>query len=403
MSEYLSRALEMPLREQLNSHQVLILLGARRVGKTVLLQQLGQAFDGPTLFLNGEDLITVDLLTDRRMSAYRSWLGSTRLLLLDEAQAVPEVGRALKLLIDSFPELTILATGSSAFELSNRTGEPLVGRQRVYPLFPLAQLELSAVENGLQTRQNLEDRLIYGSYPDVVRLPSAFERTRYLSDMAGSYLLKDILAYEQVRNSHKMLQLLRLVAYQVGQEVSYDELGKQLGLDRGTVMRYLDLFAKVFVLFRLGGYSGNLRKEIVKSSKWYFLDNGLRNALINNFAPLSQRTDVGQLWENYLVSERLKRNAYRQSGMNVYFWRTYDQQELDWLEEKDGVLNAFEFKWNPARSVKTPTAFAQAYPEATVRVVNREDYLEFVGGDVLNRARQFPGPFDNLQKCSPHF
>ncbi len=308
---------------------------------------------------------------------YRRWLGDTRLLLIDEAQVVPNVGQSLKLMIDSFPNLTIFATGSSAFELTNRTGEPLVGRQVSYTLYPLAQLELTATETYLQTRNRLADRLIFGSYPDVVQMNSVADRTDYLKSMVSSYLLKDILLFEQVRNAHKMLQLLRLVAYQVGSEVSTDELSRQLQLDRNTVVRYLDLFTKVFILFRLGGYSRNLRKEVTKSSKWFFLDNGIRNALINDFSLPIQRTDMGALWENYLIAERLKRNEYMRSQATPYFWRTYDQQEIDWVEEANGQLSAFEMKWN-TDPVRFPKAFQTAYPGATLTVVNPDTYLDFV-------------------------
>lgn len=377
MSQLISRALQSTIQRQLQSNKVILLVGARRVGKTVLMNQVARSFEGATLLLNGDDLSTTELLADRRVASYRRWLGQTNLLLIDEAQVVPDVGRSLKLLIDSFPELTILATGSSAFDLSNRAGEPLVGRQLTYTLYPLAQLELAAAETFVQTRDRLHDRLIFGSYPDVVRMDVANDRIDYLKGMVSSYLLKDILLFEQVRNAHKMLQLLQLIAYQVGSEVSNDELSRQLQIDRNTVVRYLDLFTKVFILFRLGGYSNNLRKEVTKSSKWYFFDNGIRNALINNFSLVSQRTDVGALWENYLIAERIKRNAYLRSQVTTYFWRTYDQQELDWLEESNGQLSAFEMKWN-TNSVRFPRAFQVAYPTASLSVVNQDNYLDFI-------------------------
>ncbi len=273
--------------------------------------------------------------------------------------------------------MTILATGSSAFEVTNQIGEPLVGRQAAYTLYPLAQLELEATETYLQTHQRLDDRLLFGSYPDIIVMHNVTDRIGYLKGMVSSYLLKDILLFEQVRNARKMLQLLQLVAYQVGSEVSHDELSKQLQIDRNTVVRYLDLFTKVFILFRLGGYSNNLRKEVTKSSKWYFFDNGIRNALINNFSLLEQRQDLGALWENYLISERLKRNSYLHSQATPYFWRTYDQQELDWVEEINGQLSGYEFKWHTGR-IRFPKAFQTAYPEAPLQVVSPENYLEFI-------------------------
>ncbi|MCF2498030.1 ATP-binding protein [Dyadobacter chenhuakuii] len=243
----------------------------------------------------------------------------------------------------------------------------------------MAHLELAQKENFLETRQNLENRLIFGSYPDVVQLPTAEEQTDYLKGLVNAYLLKDILMFEQVRYSHKMLQLLQLVAYQVGQEVSFEELSKALQIDRNTVERYLDLFSKVFIIFRIGGYSKNLRKEVTKSSKWYFFDNGIRNGLINNFAPISQRQDIGALWENYLASERVKYNTYTRTFPYTYFWRTYDQQELDWLELKNEQLSAYEFKWNDSK-VKFPKAFVEAYPDAKTNWINRDNYTDFLTG-----------------------
>jgi predicted AAA+ superfamily ATPase len=374
-----SRYILSALADKLTSNKVLVLTGARRVGKTFLLKELQSSFKGKSLFMNGEDLDIIDLLTERRVSAFQRWAGNLDLLILDEAQVVPEIGKSLKLLIDSFPKLTILASGSSAFELSNQTGEPLVGRQVHFQLFPLAHLELAQNENFLETRQNLENRLVFGCYPDVVQLLNNEEQTDYLKGLVNAYLLKDILMFEQVRYSHKMLQLLQLVAYQVGQEVSFEELSKALQIDRNTVERYLDLFSKVFIIFRLGGYSKNLRKEVTKSSKWYFFDNWIRNALINNFAPVLQRQDVGALWENYLASERVKYNTYSRAFPYTYFWRTYDQQELDWLELKNDQLSAYEFKWNDSK-VKFPKAFVEAYPEAKKNWITRDNYTDFLTG-----------------------
>jgi uncharacterized protein len=372
------RIIQTPIESLLQTNKVIVVTGARRVGKTYLLRKIRKKFTGQALELNGDDLDTLDLLNERRTAAYQRWLGSTELLIIDEAQAVPEIGKALKLMIDAFPHLTILVTGSSAFELSNRMGEPLVGRQINFKLYPIAQMELSPYENYIETTQNLENRLLFGSYPEIVLMSETAAKISYLKELTSSYLLKDILMYEQVRNSHKMLQLLQLVAFQVGQEVSLDELGRQLQLDRNTVERYLDLFTKVFIIFKIGGYSRNLRKEVTKSAKWYFFDMGIRNALVNDFRGITQRQDIGQLWENYLLSERMKRNAYQSSYANVFFWRTYDQQEIDWLEEADGQLNVFEIKWNQQK-VKFPLGFTKAYPEATTNLINRDNYLEFIG------------------------
>ena len=372
-----SRTIFPPIQEQLQSNKVIVITGTRRVGKTVLLRQIQQQTKLPTLWLNGEDFDVQALLAQRSVAAFGRLLGDTELLLIDEAQAVPEVGRVLKLMIDSFAKLTIIATGSSAFDLTNQTGEPLTGRRIHFDLFPLAQLELGRTENSLQTRQQLEDRLVFGSYPEVVSLATSAQKIDYLRELVNSYLLKDILMYEQVKNSAKLLQLLQLISLQAGGEVSYDELGRQLGISKSTVERYLDLLTKVFIIFRLGGYSNNLRKEVTKSSKWYFVDNGIRNALIPNFSLLAQRQDVGALWENYLMVERRKANNYQRRAVEPYFWRTYDGQEIDLLEQADGHLSAFEFKWQNRR-VRVPGSFAKAYPNATFEVVHQENYLDFI-------------------------
>ncbi|SDE06672.1 hypothetical protein SAMN04487996_103250 [Dyadobacter soli] len=363
------------------SNKALVLYGARRVGKTHLMREVEEQFNGKSLFMNAEDLDTVALLSDRRVASFQRWVADIDLLIIDEAQVVPEIGKSLKLLIDSFPQLTILASGSSAFELSNKTGEPLVGRQISFQLFPIAQMELSGQENYLETKQQLENRMIFGSYPEVLKLETAEAKSDYLKELVSAYLLKDILMFEQIRYSHKMLQLLQLVAYQTAQEVSYDELAKTLQIDRNTVERYLDLFSKVFIITRVGGYSKNLRKEVTKSSKWYFLDNGIRNALINNFSPLNQRMDTGALWENYLVAERIKYNSYTRKTPHTYFWRTYDQQELDWLEVADDQLSAYEFKWKDIK-VKFPKAFVEAYPEAAKHWINQGNFIDFVTGEI---------------------
>jgi predicted AAA+ superfamily ATPase len=375
------RAVFDTINSKLKSNKVIVLSGARRVGKTHLLNEIQRQFSGKSLFMNGEDLDSITILTDRRVAAFRRWVTDVELLIIDEAQVVPEIGKTLKLLIDSFPALTIIASGSSAFELSNRTGEPLVGRQISYQLFPLAQMELSEQESYLETKQQLENRLVYGSYPDVLKMTAEEDKKDYLKEMVNAYLLKDILMFEQVKYSHKMLQLLQLIAYQTGQEVSYEELSKSLQIDRNTVERYLDLFSKVFIIFRIGGFSKNLRKEVTKSSKWFFFDNGIRNALINNFLPPAQRQDTGLIWENYLAAERMKYNSYSRKDPFVYFWRTYDQQELDWLEVRNDLLSGYEFKWNDSK-VKFPKAFVEAYPDAKTNWINRDNFIDFVNGDI---------------------
>jgi predicted AAA+ superfamily ATPase len=262
--------------------------------------------------------------------------------------------------------------------LSNKLGEPLVGRKNTIYLFPLAQMEFSNYENFKETTQKLEERLLFGSYPELEQYPDWNDKINYLKEILNSYLLKDILVYEGIKHSNKILEVLKLIAFQVGQEVSLQELARQLGISKNTVESYLDLLSKVFVIYKVPGFSRNLRKEITKSNRWYFYDNGIRNAIISNFNRLDNRTDVGALWENYLASERIKHQNYTQKVVTNYFWRTYDQQELDWLEEENGQLRGYEFKWNENRKAKVPTAFAKAYPEASFEVINKQNYLDFI-------------------------
>ena len=245
-------------------------------------------------------------------------------------------------------------------------------------MYPLAQLEFSAVENHKQTLEKLEERLLFGGYPEITHYENWADKKVYLQEIVNSYLLKDILTIDGIKNSSKMYDLLRLIAYQIGKEVSLQELGNQLQLSKNTVERYLDLLSKVFILFKIEGYSKNLRKEITKSSRWYFFDNGIRNAIIGNYNTLENRTDVGDLWENYLAAERIKKQQYQQQIKQNYFWRTYDQQELDWVEQEAETLEAFEFKWNKNKKPKIPTAFAKAYPNASFTTITPENYLDFI-------------------------
>lgn len=375
----LQRFIENTLEQKIGSNKVLLLFGTRRVGKTFMVRQLLAATKQKYLLLNGEDLDTQRLLSQRTKSAYNRFLKDIKLLVVDEAQAVPEIGLALKLIIDEFPQLTIIATGSSAFDLSNKTGEPLTGRSYEFRIFPIAQMELSEMESPLETRHNLDERLVLGSYPELFSITNHEEKIEYLQHLIRSYLLKDILAYEGIRNSSKLLDLLQLLAYQCGHEVSIEELGSTLGMSKNTIDKYIDLLCKVQVIFRLRGYSKNLRKEIVKNSKIYFFDNGIRNALINDFKPISVRNDIGILWENYLLSERIKHNYYLKKVPEYYFWRTYDQQEIDLIEATGTKLAAYEFKWKKMNK-KIPIAFGEAYPKASFEIITQDNYLDFIVG-----------------------
>lgn len=376
---FLKRGIDTLFDKRVVPNKVLILLGARRVGKTAFIKNyLSTISKEDYLQLNGEDIDDANLLKERSVSNYSRLLANIKLLVIDEAQNITDIGLILKLIVDTVDGIKVIATGSSVFDLSNKLGEPLVGRKNTIYLFPFAQMEFSTQENYRETRSKLEERLLFGSYPELEQYPVWNDKINYLKEIINSYLLKDILVFDGIKQSNKIFDLLKLIAFQVGQEVSLQELARQLGISKNTVESYLDLLSKVFVIYKVPGFSRNLRKEITKSNRWYFYDNGIRNAIIGNFTRLETRTDVGALWENYLASERIKYQNYTQKTVSNFFWRTYDQQELDWLEEENGNLNGFEFKWNENRKAKIPTAFAKAYPEATFEVINKQNYLEFI-------------------------
>lgn len=379
MANYYDRAILKEFSKKLLPNKVLILLGARRVGKTEFIKKYLQDIPKETVLkLNGEDIQDAELLSERSVNNYKRLLQGIDLLVIDEAHAIPDIGLKLKLIVDSIENIKVIATGSSVFDLNNTLGEPLVGRKNTLNLFPLSQIEFFQYENFKETKENLEKRLLFGSYPELEKYESWEEKVDYLFEIVNSYLLKDILAYDGIRHSNKIFDLLRMIAFQVGHEVSLQEIANALQLSKNTVVNYLDLLTKVFVIFKVEGFSRNLRKEITKSSRWYFFDNGIRNALINNFNRLNLRSDSGQLWENYLSSERIKKQHYLKIKTENYFWRTYDQQEIDWLEVQNDKISGFEFKWNEFKKVKEPAAFAKAYPDATFEVVKRNNYLNFI-------------------------
>ena len=376
---FLNRGITELFNKRVLPNKVLILLGARRVGKTAFIKNyLSTIPKEDYLQLNGEDIQDANLLKERSVANYNRLLGNTKLLVIDEAQNIPEIGLILKLIVDSIDGIKVIATGSSVFDLSNKLGEPLVGRKNTIFLFPFAQMEFSKQENYKTTTSKLEERMLFGSYPELEQYPDWTDKINYIKEIINSYLLKDILVFEGIKHSDKIYDLLRLIAFQVGKEVSVQELANNLQISKNTVANYLDLLTKVFILHKVEGFSRNLRKEITKSNRWYFYDNGIRNGIINNFNRLEARNDVGELWENYLVTERIKFQNYNQKSVSNFFWRTYDQQELDWLEEENGKLSGFEFKWSENRKAKIPTAFAKAYPEATFEVINKQNYLEFI-------------------------
>jgi hypothetical protein len=371
------------VKKKLRPGKILIILGARRVGKTELIKSiLSEINQSEYLLLNGEDYTTIDLLSEQSQGNYDRLLKNINLLVIDEAQHIPKIGNKLKFIVDTYPAIKVMVTGSSVFDVSQKLGEPLVGREITLKLHPLSQSEFSKTEQLPETHDRLEERLIYGGYPELTQYDELDEKKDYLDSIVNAYLLKDILSFDGIKKSDKIMDLLRLIAFQIGKEVSIEELASQLkGISRNTVEHYLDLLTKVFVLYKVRAYSGNLRKEISKSSRWFFYDNGIRNAVIQNYAPLHLRQDKGELWENYIMTERLKFNSYTRRRVNSYFWRTYDQQEIDLIEEKNGKLSAFEFKFNPNKKVKVPGGWKKGYPNADFQVIHPKNYLDFITSD----------------------
>ncbi|TAE30672.1 MAG: ATP-binding protein [Cytophagales bacterium] len=360
-----------------SSDKIIVLFGPRQVGKTTLVRLLLQELPYRSLSINADELVYQTVLSSRNLAQIRLLVEGYDLLFIDEAQRVPDIGINLKILHDALPDLKIIATGSSSFELANRTKEPLTGRTWTYELFPISMSELRQQQNAFELRQRLDEFLRFGTYPDTLNQRNETDKRLYLRELSSAYLYKDILEMTSIRHADKLRKLLQLLAFQVGSEVSLNELGNTLGMSKDTVNTYIDLLEKAFVIFRLSGFSRNLRKEVSKMDKIYFHDLGIRNVLIDNFQPLSLRNDVGALWENFLVVERRKRNAYAQQPANVYFWRTYTGAELDYVEERDGQLAGFEFKF--ARSnVKQPASWAATYPGSSYAVINNDNFWEFV-------------------------
>ncbi len=355
--------------------KVAVIQGPRRVGKTTLLEKFLEG-EKNGLFVTGEDIFIREFLSSHSIDQLKSFIGKKDLLVIDEAQYIPDIGANLKLIVDQIPDVRVIVSGSSTFDLAHQTGEPLTGRKSVIKMYPISQIELNDIETASQTKALLETRLIYGSYPEVITHENNDLRKEYLHELVSSYLLKDILAFDGVRKSKKLIDLLILLAFQIGKETSHNELATQLSMSKGTVEKYLDLLEQVFVLINIRGFSRNLRKEVSKTSRYYFCDNGILNALLNNFNLLNRRKDVGELWENYLVVERLKKQEYKRIWSHNFFWRTYDQKEIDWVEEREGDLFGYEFKW--AQSVNAPKLWKETYPEAGFSCIHQKNYLPFI-------------------------
>lgn len=361
--------------------KVMLLLGARQVGKTTLLKELATHINVPYKWLNADEADILQAFETATTSTQLLQLigQNNKLVIIDEAQQIPDIGKKLKLIYDTRPDIQLIATGSSAFELQDKMAEPLTGRKRTFYLYPLSYKEIAYNQSVLEARRLLETRLIYGSYPDVVN--NAGDEKNTLTEIANSYLYKDILKLDNIRKPVHIEKLLQALAFQVGSEVSYHELAQTIGnIDTATVEKYIDLLEKAFILFKLPALSRNLRNEIKKGKKYYFYDNGIRNVLISNFSTIDLRQDKGALWENYLISERMKSNRYQSKYPNTYFWRTHDKAEIDYIEEADGVLNAFELKWT-AKKVRFPNSFMEAYPEHKTSVISRDNFEDFIMGN----------------------
>ena len=365
------------LNKYIRPNKVLVIFGPRRVGKTTLLNDFLSDCGLKYKLDSGDNIKIQQIISSQNFDLIKEYAAGYELIAIDEAQKISNVGMGLKILVDQIPGIRVIATGSSSFELSGQVGEPLTGRKNTVILYPIAQSELAALYNPFELKEKLNEFLIYGKYPEVVTASKKNEKAKILEEIVHSYLLKDILEIERVKGSKILLDLLRLIAFQTGNEVSFPELGAQIGIDAKTVARYLDLFEKSFVLYNLRGFSRNLRKEITKKSKYYFYDNGIRNAIISNFNDIEIRNDTGQLWENFLIAERLKRNSYKEVFSNNYFWRTWDQKEIDFVEERGGGLFGYEFKWGKS-NFSVPKEFLTAYPESSITVVNRENYFDFL-------------------------
>ncbi len=363
--------------EFLKKGKVNLLYGPRRVGKTALLSKMLDKNKDAVFIGNGDDIQLRRILNSEDKTRILTAFHDYEFIFIDEAQRISKIGWGLKILIDNFPEKTIIASGSSSFKLISQVGAPLTGRAITNILFPVSVTELKKQFGGMHPLQNLEQYLIYGMYPEVLTKTNITNKVSCLHELRNAYLLKDILEMENIRNSDKLYDLLRLLSYQIGNEVSLNELGNALGLSKQTIARYLDLLEKAFIIKRIGGFSGNLRKEVTKTYRYYFFDNGVRNAIINNFNLIDERNDISMLWENFMVMERLKYQHYNKLFSNNYFWRTYDKKEVDLVEERGGRLYGYEFKWNP-KKVKIQQQWLDTYQNASFEVINRDNFLSWL-------------------------
>ena len=372
----IQRTLENIIKQRLGKGKALLILGARQTGKTTLIKKILDSSNEEKLFLNADLSLVRQQLQNVTVSSLKQLFGKAKLVFIDEAQRIPDIGLTLKIIVDEMPDVQLIVTGSSAFELSNNLNESLTGRKFEYRLYPISWNELVNDSNYLEALSQLNQRILFGMYPDVINNLGA--EKEILFNLTESYLYKDIIAFQQVRKPEFVQKLLQALAFQVGSEVSYNELSNLLQIDRKTIIHYIDILEKAFIIFRLPSFSRNLRNELSSKIKIYFFDTGVRNMLINDFRPLDIRPDKGALWENFLISERTKLNHYALERVNTFFWRTHQKQEIDYIEESGGTLNAFEFKWNPKSKVRIPKVFLKSYNVNETEIIHSENFHQFI-------------------------
>ena len=375
MIKFISRKIETDILQKLEGKKAIILFGARQVGKSTLLKQLFKD-NNSVLWLFGDQTQTQTILADITLPSIKTIIGNHKIVVIDEAQMIQDIGLKIKMLTDYLDNIKVIATGSSSFDLANKINEPLTGRKWEYHLLPLSFKEAAEASSVFEEMGHLETRLIYGYYPEIVTHPG--EEKERLLELVTSYLYKDILIWENLKKTEKITRLLQALAFQVGSQVSYSEIGTMVGLDSKTVEKYIDLLEKVFIIYRLTSYSNNLRNELTTCKKVYFYDNGVRNALISAFNPLDLRDDIGLLWENFIMAELLKKDKNTRNFARRWFWRTKQKQEVDLIHEADGVFTAYEFKWNEKKNVPCPASFKDAYPEINYHVINRKNFIEYL-------------------------
>jgi len=367
-----------PLNNYLKPNKILVIYGPRRVGKTTLLQNFLKQTELKFKLDSGDNVRTQQILSTGDFNRILAYYEGYELIAIDEAQNISNIGKALKIIVDQIPGIKVIATGSSSFELAGQVGELLTGGKKTLILYPMSQYELAFEFNKFELNEKLEDYLILGLYPEVVQSQKRAEKIDIITEIADSYLLKDILVFERVKSSRLLLDLLKLLSFQVGNEVSFSELSIALGADVKTMQRYIDLLEKAFVITKLGGFSRNLRNEITNKNKYYFFDNGIRNAVIAQFNNLDQRNDIGALWENFMFSERLKYRSYLSIYSNNYFWRTYEGQEIDLVEGGEGKIFGYEFKWSNLKKTKPPKNWKITYPESEFQIIHKDNYQDFI-------------------------